>query len=267
MIAEFNDISEPRPGQPLVVPLQSINPTGVFANGYQTVPILCYHRFGADEGKMVVSPKAFAQQMEFLKRNGYRPVRLADLAGFLQGNQALPKRAVVLTMDDGYASMYHHAYPVLKQYGFPATVFVYTDFIGARDALTWDQMREMVTSGLVDIQAHSKTHSSLTVRSQGETEAHYRQRVNAEATTPREILQHKLRVKISAFAYPYGDTSGAVMEQLARANYKMALTVDVGGNPFFTPPLLLRRTMILGDQDDLESFKARLQVFSSVDLR
>ena len=266
VIADFNDISEPKAGQPLVVPLQSSNPTGVFPNGYQTVPILCYHRFGSDEGKMVVSPKAFAQQMEFLKQNGFRPVRLTDLSGFLQGKRALPKRAVVITMDDGYASMYQHAYPVLKQYAFPTTVFVYTDFIGAKDALTWGQMQEMVASGLVDVQAHSKTHSSLAVRLPGESDARYRQRMDTETATPREVLQHKLHVQISSFAYPYGDTNNIVMEQLVRADYKMALTVDPGGNAFFTPSLLLRRTMILGDQD-LDSFKARLQVFTTVDLR
>jgi peptidoglycan/xylan/chitin deacetylase (PgdA/CDA1 family) len=266
IIAEFNDITEPKPGQPLVVPLRPNNPTGVFRNGYQTVPILCYHRFGPEEGKMVVSPKAFAQQMEFLKHNGYRPVRLADLFNFLQGKQALPRKAVVITMDDGYASMYHHAYPVLKQYAFPATVFVYTDFIGAKDALSWDQMQEMAASGLVDIQAHSKTHTSLALRLPGETDTRYRQRLDAETVTPREVLQRKLRAKVSMYAYPYGDTNSMVMEQLARADYKLAVTVDPGGNAFFTPSLLLRRTMILGDQD-LESFKARLQVFNAVDLR
>src|SRR5215813_10009273 len=130
VIADFNNITEAKPGRPLVVPLAAINPTGVFANGYQTVPILCYHRFGSEEGKMVLSPKVFAQQMEYLQQNGYRVLRLSELASFLRGKRQLPAKAVVLTIDDGYNSMYFHAYPILKRYGFPATIFVYTDFIG-----------------------------------------------------------------------------------------------------------------------------------------
>lgn len=265
MITDFNETAEVRPGQPLVVPLQSLNPTGVNPNGYQTIPILCYHRFGSEEGKMVLSPAAFAQQMEYLQRNGYRVLRLSDLYAFLGGTRQLPARAVVLTIDDGYNSMYHQAYPILKRYGFPATVFVYTDFIGARDALTWDQMKEMVASGLIDVQAHSKTHTNLTLRQPGEADNRYRERLGTEAATPQEIIQRKLHVNVSSYAYPYGDANGIMIEQLAKSNYRMALTVDPGGNPFFTPPLLLRRTMILGDQD-LETFKAQLQVFKTVDL-
>jgi peptidoglycan/xylan/chitin deacetylase (PgdA/CDA1 family) len=266
MISDFNGIHEPKPGQPLVVPLHSLNPTGILATGYQTVPILCYHRFGSEEDKMVVSPKAFAQQMEFLHRNGYRVVRLSELASFLEGKRQLPDRAVGITIDDGYSSMYQHAFPVLKRYGFPATIFIYTDFIGARDALTWEQMSEMVGSGLIDIQAHSKTHSNLTLRLQGESDSRYRERLNTEAVTPREILQRKLHINASSFAYPYGEANGLVMEQLIKTDYRMALTVNPGGNAFFTSPLLLHRTMILGDQD-LETFKAQLHVFTAVDLR
>ena len=266
IISDFNGLHEPKAGQPLIVPLQSLNPTGIWANGYQTVPILCYHRFGAEEDKMVLSPKAFAQQMEFLHRNGYRVVRLSELASFLEGKRQLPDRAVVITIDDGYMSMYQHAFPVLKRYGFPATIFIYTDFIGARDALTWEQMSEMMGSGLIDIQAHSKTHNNLTLRLQGESDSRYRERLHTESVTPREILQRKLHVNASSFAYPYGEVNALVMEQLIKTDYRIALTVDPGGNAFFTPPLLLHRTMILGDQD-LETFKAQLQVFTAVDLR
>jgi len=265
-IVDFNGIAEAKPGQPLIVPLQSINPTGVFATGYQTVPILCYHRFGSDEGKMVLSPKAFAQQMEFLYRNGYRVMRLSELASFLSGRQQLPARAVVITVDDGYSSMYHEAYPVLKRYGFPATIFVYTDFIGAPDALTWEQMKDMVATGLIDVQAHSKSHGNLTLRLPGESDSLYRARLNAEVVTPRDILQRRLHGNVSTYAYPYGDANGMVMEQLAKADYRMGLTVDPGGNAFFAPPLLLRRTMVLGGQD-LEAFKGQLRVFTTTDLR
>jgi len=260
VVADFNRIDGVAPGQPVVVPLQPVNPYAVYADGYQTVPILAYHRFGNKDGKMTVTPEAFAAQMKYLADNGYRVIRLSELAGFLSGERGLPARAVVITVDDGYASTYQHAFPVLKKHGFPATVFVYSDFVGARDALTWAQMREMIASGLIDIQSHSKSHDSLTTLLPGETEAAYRKRLERELKVGRDILQRNLNHEVTSFAYPYGDANQVVVERAQKANYRLAVTVDPGGNPFFAQPLLLHRTMIFGDHD-LEAFKARLQVY------
>ena len=265
-IADFNDVKELTSGSLVAIPLRPVNPVGVFPNGYQTVPILAYHRFGEKNGKMVVTPEAFAAQMKYLAENDYRVIPLADLVEFLAGKRSLPHRAVVITADDGYASVYRHAYPVLKQYGFPATVFVYTDFIGAGDALTWPQMQEMIASGLIDIESHSKSHESLVAMLPGESERSYRARVDKELTVGRDVLQRKLGVHISIFAYPYGDASAAVVERAQKADYQLAVTVNPGGNPFFAQPLLLQRTMIFGDHD-IEAFKARLQTFREADLK
>jgi hypothetical protein len=167
VIADFNAVQQAEPGRPLVVPLQSINPIGVNTDSYQTVPILCYHRFGNGNGngngggKMVISGAAFAQQLDWLARNDYHVIPLAQLGAFLEGRQALPKRSVVITIDDGYESVHRVALPILRKYGFPATLFVYTDFIGAADALSWPQLQDLVSSGLVDVQAHSKSHHNM----------------------------------------------------------------------------------------------------------
>ena len=264
-IAEFNHTPRLEGGETLVVPLRS-NASGVFADGYQVVPILCYHRFGPTASKMVVTPASFAAQLEYLARNDFRVIRLTQLVEFLEGKRALPKRAVVITVDDGYASVYQTALPLLKRYGFPATVFVYTDFIGARDALTWPQMHELVASGLIDVQAHSKTHTNLTLKKAGENDERYRERLDTELRLPRHIVQQRLSVRVSQFAYPYGDTSDIIVQRLAKAEYTAAVTVNPGGNPFFASSFALRRTMIFGDHD-LEAFKAKLQVFREMDLR
>jgi len=265
-IADFNGVTAAEPDQMLVIPLRAGNPIGVFANGYQTVPILAYHRFGQRESKMEVSVADFAAQLNYLAQNDYRVVRLQDMEDFLAGRLALPKRAVVITVDDGYASTYKYAFPLLKQHGFPATVFVYTDFIGASDALTWPQMREMVASGLIDIQAHSKTHANLSYRLPGESDERYRERLDAEARVPRDVLLRGLQAKVDMFAYPYGDTTDALVDVLRKRDYRVAVTVNPGGNAFFADPLLLRRSMILGDQD-LETFKAKLQTYRQMDPR
>lgn len=265
-IADFNNVSRAEPDQALVIPLKPSNPLGVTSGGYQTVPILAYHRFGEQVSKMEVTAEAFAAQLDYLAANDYRVVRLRDLEDFLAGKRPLPNRAVVITIDDGYASTYEYAFPLLKQHGFPATVFLYTDFVGARDALTWAQMREMVASGLIDIQAHSKTHANLSYRLPGESDARYRERLDTEARVPRDVLERKLAVQVDAFAYPFGDASEMLIERLRKRDYRLGLTVNPGANAFFADALLLQRSMVLGDQD-LDTFKAKLQVYREVDLR
>ena len=113
----------------------TVNALGISARGYQTVPILCYHRVGARANPMIMPRETFAAQMEYLARNNSNVIRLADLPDFLSGKRPLPPRAVVITFDDGHVSSYQHAYPILRQHGFPATFFVYTDFLGSGEGL------------------------------------------------------------------------------------------------------------------------------------
>jgi peptidoglycan/xylan/chitin deacetylase (PgdA/CDA1 family) len=257
-IGDFNGITKVQPGQPVVVPLKTLNPMGVQSDQYQTVPILCYHRFGGG-GKMSTSAANFEAQLDWLAHNDYHVIRLSQLTAYLEGKGALPKRSVVITIDDGYESVYRYAFPALRKHGFPATLFVYTDFIGAGDALTWPQLQEVVSSGLIDIGAHSKSHRNLIERSAGETDSQYRQGLEAEAKVPRDILEKRLSVKVRTYAFPYGDANDLVLEALARQQYQLAATVTPGGNAFFAQPMMLRRTMIFGDHD-LETFKSKLQI-------
>jgi peptidoglycan/xylan/chitin deacetylase (PgdA/CDA1 family) len=264
-ITEANG-GEPKAGQVVVIPLKIHNRIGVYADGYQAVPILCYHRFGGRASKLTVAPATFAAQMNYLAKNGYHVMPLARIDEFLAGRTPLPAKSVIITIDDGYKSTYDIAFPVLKQHGFPATVFLYSDFVGAGDALTWAQMKEMTASGLVDIQPHSKTHANLTLRLPEETEAHYRDRVRREVDTPIALIKERLSLPSTTFAYPYGDVNEIVVDLLARQGTQKGVTVTPGGNGFFAYPYMLRRTMVFGN-DDLDAFKAKLNTFVRIATR
>jgi peptidoglycan/xylan/chitin deacetylase (PgdA/CDA1 family) len=259
---------QPQVGTPVIVPLNANapnGPMGVDADGYQTVPILCYHRFGTGASKMIVSPAQFEAQLDWLARHQFQVLRLSELAGFLAAGERLPQRSVVITIDDGYESVHRHAFPLLKKYGFAATLFMYTDFINVGEGLSWPQLQEMATSGLIDIQAHSKTHRNLIERTAGETDATYRQAVDNELRLPRQVLERRLAtlgVRVRHFAYPYGDANELVLDGMQRHRYELGLTVNPGGNAFFAHPLMLQRTMIFGDHD-LDDFRARVQVRKS----
>ena len=265
-ITEFNGIEEVRPGQTVFIPLKPVNPTGVYANGFVTVPILCYHRFGPRGSQLAVTPAAFEAQMEYLARNGYHVLPLARVLAFLERGEPIPRKSVVLTIDDGYRSTFEVAFPVLRKYGFPATVFLYSDFVGAPDALTWAQMKEMEASGLVSIQPHSKTHANLTLRLPGETDAKYRDRVRAEVDTPIRLIQDRLAVQSVVYAFPYGDVNEIVVDLLKKQGVRLGVTVTPGGNGFFAYPFMLRRSMVFGG-DSIDAFKSKLATFSQAPAR
>lgn len=263
IIADFNRLTRLEAGKSLVIPLRPRNPGGIRPGGYQTVPVLCYHRIGSGRGKMIVSPGDFAEQMAYLAREGYRVISLPMLRDFLAGRGPLPAKSVVITFDDGYRSTYEFAFPILKKHGFPATVFLYSDFIGAGDALSWSQLREMVGSGLIEIQPHSKSHTNLVLRLPQESDGAYQQRLRTEMEKPGELIRQRLGREVYAYAYPYGDANQAVTVQMEHNRMALGFTVTPGGNGFFAYPYLLRRTMVFGD-DKLSEFKTKLAVFAGI---
>lgn len=258
-IAGFNGAAKPVPGVEVVIPLKARLLNSVEAGGVRTLAVLCYHRFDDGRSKLSVSARDFAQQMDYLARNGYNVIALKDVPAILRGELPMPPKAVAITIDDGYRSTYEVAFPILARHGFPATVFLYTDFAGLPAAMNWAQMKEMSASGLIDIQPHSKTHSNLTLRQDGESDRAYAERLKQEIDVATSQIERRLGQSIHSFAYPYGDANETVTELVSKRGIAVAFTVSPGGNPFYAYPLMLRRTMIFGD-DSPGDFANKLAV-------
>jgi len=265
-IADFNNIAQVVDGLEVVIPLKPHNPSAVYIDGYQTVPILCYHRFDDKHNKLSVNATKFAEQMAYLKENNYRVIHMKDLIGFLEGKNDIPKRAVVITVDDGYRSTFKNAYPILQKYNFPATVFLYTDFMGAPDALTWSQIQFMEKSGLIDFQAHSKTHPNMSLQQPGEAYKDYKQRIEEEIENPSNKIKAHLKKNLHTFAYPFGDTNEMIINKLKKIDYRLGVTVQPGSNAVFSYHYMLNRTMIFGDSTH-EEFVNALDTFKQVSLQ
>lgn len=244
-----------------VVPKGWANPTGIQAGKLPVVPILTYHRFGPRPSQLMVTLESFRQQLTHLRDNGYTVVPLRAFRDYLSGTSSLPPKAVVITIDDGYQSTFRLAMPLLLEFGMPATVFVYTDFVN-RGGLKTRQMRAMLDSGLIDIQSHSKTHANLAQRLEDESDEAYAQRLIEEVAAPKKRLEKLLDHQIYAFAYPYGATSEAVVEQTKRTRHDLSLTVKRGSNAFYQHPQLIKRSMVFGG-DDLKKFAKTLRTESS----
>lgn len=264
-IEDANDGADIASLASVVIPLKPPAPGGFRDGGYQTVPILAYHKLGGNAAAMTVTADMFRRQMTYLRDNDYRVIPLSLLPAFLDGRQALPERAVVITFDDGHQSIYHVAYPILKEFEFPATLFMYTDYI-QNGGLKWSQLKEMTGSGIFSIQPHSKTHANLAVQWDDEADKSYHQRLSNETRLASRKLETKLRDDMYAFAYPYGDANERVVKELSDQGFQLGLTVQPGANPMFAAPFMLRRNMIFGNRD-MERFKAALIVHQSADAR
>jgi peptidoglycan/xylan/chitin deacetylase (PgdA/CDA1 family) len=266
MIEDYTGLRAFSPGQEVVIPRRPWNPAGVTPGGYQIVPILTYHNLGEQaKGRLVLAAASFREQMRYLKTNGYRVVSLAEFIEFSRLNRQLPQRAVVLTFDDGYRAFKDLAYPVLKELGFTATLFIYTDWVGAgRGSLSWADLRELAAAGM-DVQGHSKTHADLR-RAQGETEAQYARRMQAELEQPQDLFNRNLGRRTQILAYPYGRWEEGLLPKVKEYGYIAAFSVRRQGNASFVRPLAGHRSQIYSEMT-LDDFVKNLNVFQEENLR
>ncbi|MEO1082265.1 MAG: polysaccharide deacetylase family protein [Pseudomonadota bacterium] len=243
----------------VAVPLKPLNPTGVYADAYRTVPILCYHQFTrGDEAsqRLEFSARDFEAQLRYMRREGFQFLSFADLAEIMQGKRPIPEKSVVLTIDDGYGSVYDVAWPLLKKYNARATLFIYTDFIGAAAALSWEELREMDASELIEIESHGKSHASLAPIAEDTSVDSYRLRLAKELSGSEAVFMARLGRSPRFLSYPYGNSSLEIARMLDEVGYELAATVTRGANGSFVDPFLLHRTMIYDDHtiDDLKTF-------------
>ncbi|WP_157678207.1 polysaccharide deacetylase family protein [Oleiphilus messinensis] len=184
----------------VMVPQSNGNHFGIYSNGYQLVPILCYHQFtngSVPRNRLEVSAKQLDAQLKFLQKEQFTVLSLRQLVAYLEGRAEIPEKSVVITVDDGFRSVYDVAFPLFQQYQFPVTVFIYTDFIGGAAALSWEQMKIMKHSGIVDIQSHSKSHASLAEftfqnSSPPHLESEIMDFVKQEVFAPEALIEKKL---------------------------------------------------------------------------
>ena len=259
MIEDFTGARVFSEGQEVVIPKHDWNPVGVFPWGYQLVPVLVYHNISATEkGRLSIAVRNFEAQMRQLQDEGFQTVSLAEFLAFTAGRRQLPRKSVLLTFDDGYKSFVQYARSTLKDYGFGATLFVYSDFIGAGSGLSWQDLRALSEQGY-DVQAHSKSHANLR-RKEGESEAAYAKRIEAELGYPLTLFKKYLGRSSESLAYPYGEVDDELLGYIAKYGYTAAFTVRRQSNAAFVSPLKISRSQIYAEMT-VQDFAKNLAVF------
>lgn len=211
------------------------------------IPILCYHRFeNTSSNTYVITPEAFEEQMEYLRENGFHLISLKEVADYLSGSRdSLPEKPTVITIDDGWKSGYTEAVPVLKEKGFRATFFVYTDFVSScQNSLTWEDLGALMQDGF-EVGSHSKSHPHFLTWRKELDRQEYRTRVREELEDSREVLEKKLNTSVALFSYPYGIYDSYLEDEIRECGYEVAVTVNPCPNSKDSNALRLSRFTIL----------------------
>jgi peptidoglycan/xylan/chitin deacetylase (PgdA/CDA1 family) len=217
------------------------------------IPILTYHNFTTEESSSYnINIVEFKKQMDYLAAHNYSVISLSELVeGLKQGE--LPYKPVVITIDDGFKSTYTLAYPVLKKYNFPATLFIYTNFIEKNNgSLTWEEIREM-TKNNIEIGSHTLSHCNLLKYKKNENYETYSARIRKEIFLSKGILESKIQGKVKFFAYPYGAYSSTIKDLAIQAGYEGILNANSMNNTLTVDPFSLNRQIIFG-QSSFNSF-------------
>jgi len=167
--------------------------------------IIQYHHVDTQTPAVTsVTPAQFKQHMDYLADNEFTVWPLPRLIKALQDNASLPAKVIAITFDDGYASVYEAALPILRRYRFPFTVFINTDRIGSVDFMSWQQLREL-SGGGATIANHTATHSHLVRKLANESEKQWQQRIKNEIKQAETIILQQLGKSPGFLAYPYGE--------------------------------------------------------------
>jgi peptidoglycan/xylan/chitin deacetylase (PgdA/CDA1 family) len=226
-------------------------------NGYATV--LIFHRFEDKRYPSTsVSLEDFRREMEYLKENGYRVVSLRELYNEVRSGTKIPPKTVVITIDDGYKTTLK-AFKVLRDLGFPFTVFLYMEAVGRYpDFLTLSDLKEMEKSGLVDFENHLYSHPDLGKLRIKLTKEEFLKVLEKEKNLSERKFLKIFKRKPEFLAFPYGNYDKLSVEFFKSAGYKLLMTQDRGaydGKSYLVP-----RMAIVGSQSGYKHFLEDLKI-------
>lgn len=216
-----------------------------------------YHHVGREEKypSTSVSAEQFGQHVAYLKEHQYTVLPLGEALGRLGSENGLPEKTAVITMDDGYRSVFTEAVPILDSYGYKATIFVATQYVGSENYLTWQQIASLQEKGF-EIGNHSHSHAYF-LNSPGQEIA---ERFAADLEKSHELFRRHLDFVPGFYAYPFGEYNLQMIDVLKKYGYTAAAAqksgvIYEGSDPYVLPrfPMNLR-------YGRLEQFAAKVRM-------
>jgi peptidoglycan/xylan/chitin deacetylase (PgdA/CDA1 family) len=220
------------------------------------VPILLYHRFGpAVADSMTVTTPVFESHLRYIRDHACTVIHLKQLVEHRLGGQpSLPSWPVVIVVDDAHRTVYTDMLPLLKKYHLPMTLFVYPSAISnASYAMTWQQLREVGATGLVDLQSHTFWHPNFKVDKKRLPPADYESFVDTQLKKSKKILERELNVNVDMLAWPFGIYDDELMERARQAGYRAAFSIE-RRHVTATDNLMALPRYLLNDKDREKEF-------------
>ncbi|TWB65935.1 peptidoglycan/xylan/chitin deacetylase (PgdA/CDA1 family) [Nitrospirillum amazonense] len=215
------------------------------ARGEGGTPVLAYHRFDpTTPGPTTITTPVFERQLDWLDAHDIKVMPLRSVVDAVRGGQwptGTAGPAAAITVDDGHVSVYTQLYPIIRRRHVPVTLFIYPSAISnAAYALTWEQLAEMVRSGLVDVQSHTYWHPNFRKERARRTPDDYRIFVNSQLVRSKAALEQHLGIKVDLLAWPFGIIDADLQAAAQRAGYRAAFAYEGGwaapGGPLYAIP-------------------------------
>jgi peptidoglycan/xylan/chitin deacetylase (PgdA/CDA1 family) len=216
--------------------------------------VLMYHSVGEDNSFFTVKSSEFEKQIEYLKKNSFNVISLGQLEKYLKIKK-IPPKTIVITFDDGYENNYTEAFPIIKKYKIPITIFLSTGKIGDKlnihrgeslPMLDWQQISEMHDSELVDFEPHTINHPKLAKLNLEE--------ITHEIRESKKTLESFLKITCPYFSYPFGSYNDESLRIVEDLGFRLAFTVKKGRVRVSTNRFLLPRNSI-DSQVGFDEFK------------
>ena len=234
---------------------RAVTPANAEADGVR-VPIVMYHSIlKSADSRYEITPALLESDLQYLTSHGYTTVTVSDLIAYVENGTPLPDRPIMLTFDDGHYNNYTYAYPLMKQYQcrmvLSPIVIESEKYSSTGEAnpnyghVRWEDMREMVESGVVEIQNHSYNLHTYngSVRGirpvAGESDEAYHTRLRTDLSTAQTALQTQVGVTPTAFVYPFGATSERAVSVLRELGFSATLICEEKVNVITRDPACL----------------------------
>jgi peptidoglycan/xylan/chitin deacetylase (PgdA/CDA1 family) len=156
------------------------------------------------------------------------PVLVSMLIAYLRGEgPPPPPRSLVITADDGHRSVYEEMLPLMQKYQYPVTLFIYPSAISnAKYAMTWDQIRELLDTGLFSVQSHTYWHPNFKIEKRKQAPDDYEKFVDTQLLKSKNTLEKKLNITVDVLAWPFGIYDDELLAHAAKAGYIAAFSID-----------------------------------------
>ncbi|HLF35630.1 MAG TPA: polysaccharide deacetylase family protein [Cyclobacteriaceae bacterium] len=195
-----------------------------------------YHRFGDSRYPSTnISTQLFKSQLQYLKDNNFTVITFGEAIKRISEGGKIENKTVVLTIDDAYSTFNENALPLLNQFGFKATLFVNTETVGSPDYMNWEELTALVKNGF-EIGNHSHSHAYFLNREVGMIDF-----FKEDVSLSRKLLEEKIGIDPSIFAYPYGEYNEKLLEETAVLGFQAAASQHSGVFCETTNPMAIPR--------------------------